>query len=254
MKKTKKIGLFFVVFFIIPLIIFCKNKYPKLIIKQDKFMKKKLNSEPDFNKKEPLEFNKKWIDATNSFEKVYESMWKDFNERGKKALPWCVYEAFNDLKKRGQIEIYLSIRELEFFPSGDVPIYGGSLGEYYNSRSEYAGIWIYGLWKDFYKDGGKKYCLKAVIFHEMLHYALDIADRWSSNSYFHIRNIKNPNGTDKNNFWNDEGIIEDCELKLFPCGEDSYKKNKESSWHNDKSRRYNTPEDDCVLCKLCKEK
>ena len=86
MKKTKKIGLFFVVFFIIPLIIFCKNKYPKLIIKQDKFMKKKLNSEPDFNKKEPLEFNKKWIDATNSFEKVYESMWKDFNERGKKAL------------------------------------------------------------------------------------------------------------------------------------------------------------------------
>jgi len=121
--------------------------------------------------------------------------------------------------------------------------------------SEWEGMWIFGLWRKWYRESldSPRYCLKSVVFHEMLHYALDIADRKTGNTYFKIRNIINPRKTTIDNFWADEGVIQDCELKLFPCGYRGYRDAPES-WYKNNARRYERPPDDCHLCKLCKPK
>ena len=111
------------------------------------------------------------------------------------------------------------------------------------------GVIIYGIWQSNYSEsyGDRQYCLKGLIFHEILHYCFYGADK----KFFDVRDINNPRVTDNNNFWSDEGIIEDCELLLFPCGPDFYLRNG-TSWYINNSRRYNTEADDCALCKLCK--
>jgi hypothetical protein len=115
----------------------------------------------------------------------YYQMWKEFDQRGKASLPKCVYEAVNNLKKKSQIKIGFTILRLQEFPSGGVSI--STAPEEYSKKKE---IWIYGLWKEFYRDedlSEKRYCLKALLFHEILHYAFDINYNQDNKTLFNIR-------------------------------------------------------------------
>jgi hypothetical protein len=55
------------------------------------------------------------------------------------------------------------------------------------------------------------------------------------------------------NFGWDEGIVEDCELELFPCGLDYYK-GREDAYNEDGTRGFNPPGNDCTEDILCKKK
>jgi len=256
-NKMKKLSIFF---FIITFINVASGplncaSYPPLEVRWDENIEKLIKSKIDNYKLLTFEiipeltlvYNEMWLEFNAEYEK-----WKNSGgDEGK--LPWCIFEAINDLKKKGKIIIYFSIRHLNDFPSGRLAIFS-TRGEYFSvkmEKKEWEGMWIFGLWKKSYRESidSPLYCLKAIIFHELLHYSLDISDR----NYFNVRSIKNPKVTDNNNFWSDEGIIEDCQLKFFPCGEVIYIDHEED-WYRNNARKYNTSDADCISCKLCKEK
>jgi len=169
------------------------ESYPSLEILPDRFIEPLLQSKLDFSKSNPLEYKDRWGRIIKGLRKVYDEMWTEFNANGKDKLPWCVYEAFNELKKQPKITITFTNNGDNILDSlGDEPICS-TFGIYYkkkiNKRSKREGIWIFGLWSDFYKYGEPKeeeeYCLKAIIFHEMLHFALDIAKK----DNFNVRDI-----------------------------------------------------------------
>jgi hypothetical protein len=198
------------------------------------------------SQKKQKEFEEKWDYVRDNLRRIYKEMWGEFNKRGEGVLPWCIVNVFNDLKKKPRIPIVFSILNKKKIPSGDKALSETKVGTF----SEAKGIIIYGVYKDYFTYGWsrKSVCLKATLFHEILHYATFYGNK----SYFNIRKIRNQRGTDIGNFWADEGIIEDCELKLFPCGLEYYYKLR-YSWYTNNARQHSEPVDDCELCKLCKE-
>lgn len=218
------------------------GKFPKLQVGMDGKM---YETKSKLTEKEYIEFESKFEEVTTSLENIYEVMWNEFDSRGKGVLPWCIFQVFDDLKKRKLIRINFSILGRKKIPSGGRALSETKVGSF----SKEKGIFIYGVYKDYFTYGWsqKSVCLKATLFHEILHFATF----YNKESYFNIRKIRNQRGTNNENFWADEGIIEDCELKLFTCGLEYYYKLR-YSWYPNNARKYSDPVDDCVLCKLCK--
>jgi hypothetical protein len=206
----------------------------------------------------------KRYDIEANLKESYKEMWSDFEKNGKNSLPYCIYDAFNKFKEqKSAVTIKFSLtswwdQKVMAFPSGNQSCFTAA-GEYFPDDPEanptiYRGLYIFCIWEKFY-DG--KICTKALLFHELLHYALDQVRRKAE--YIQIKNefsvniFKAPN-TKINNLYSDEAVVEDCELKLFGCGPDGYK-HVEEEYKKNGARRFNPSEnDDCKLCELCKNK
>jgi len=172
--KKKPIDFIMVILFFVSVCHVFGEAYPRVEVPWDNNIEEIISADPDAK-------IKLYYEIIPSIEKVYEEMWAEFNEEYKKwkdsgggnegKLPACIFEAFNDLKKQKTIIIHLTIRKLKDFPNGRIPICH-VLGEYFSAKMEislWKGMWIFGLWKKNYLDldSGARYCLKAVIFHEL---------------------------------------------------------------------------------------
>lgn len=217
----------------------------------------------------------------------YRKMWEDFNSLIKEegTLPYCIYDALADLRDKyknsnKRIPITFTLGGQTTIPCGDFWD-GQRLGLYWGLPDDnYSGlgIFIYGIWDKLFrtsKDGTKNHCLKAVIFHEMLHFAIDYAVKnettvknefsinFAQNTIFMIPVLVNGTWiiikprTTVMNLFSDEGVVEDCELKLypFPCGLNSYKSAEyKNEFYSNGARRFNPKQEDCILCAICKKK
>lgn len=250
MKKLNKVALF-CAFFIFAINCIFGNKLPYPILNVS------------FDNEVPLylpDDEPKMTEIIKGIWEAYKKMWEDFKNNGKGSLPYCLYDAFNALRQKESIEFRFSIGGQKTMPvTGDIwegrpALYAGLP----DSRLEGKGIWIFGIWKSEYRtsmNNSKKYCLKAVIFHEMLHYAIDdaVKNKTPIKDEFSV-NIGQAPGTNIANLFADEGLIEDCELRLFPCGSDGYKSNEKNQFYKNGARRFNPDQEDCELCKVCKIK
>jgi hypothetical protein len=140
-------------------------------------------------------------------------------------------------------------------------IYGLYQGTYYKTKED---------WEQ--KKNG--YCTASILFHEMIHQALHHASKNENlkekfcvkiEGTQNIECIDQKTGekyqfdakrcTNKKNMSDDEGIVEDCELKLLPCGGAPYKNSFNEygeSYNSDGSREFNPPGEDCSE-ELCKD-
>ena len=243
MNKKRYNSIILLLLVVIPVFL-SAGEIPDLFITTEKKMQKNYNK---LNKDKQIEFDDKFEEVKKSLKRIYKNMWDEFNQRGKDVLPWCIFQVFEDLKNRPRIPLTFSIRNKKTIPSGDNALSKTKVGEF----SEHKGIVIYGVYRDYFTYGWSQEstCLKATLFHEILHFATFYGNK----SYFNIRKVRNQRGTNVKNFWADEGIIEDCELKLFPCGLEYYYKLR-GNWYPNNARQYSETVDDCQTCKLCKEK
>jgi hypothetical protein len=187
-------------------------------------------------------------------EKALNEVWNRFTKYGPSKLPTCVVEAFETLRGQKIDMIYFAegLRDYphtEYLPGKDI-------------------IQIYNTYKVTSCE------LQSLIFHEMLHKAFDEMserekDKDQKDRRFCVRIIteyikKCPDKsevtdyecTNTFNFGSDEAIVEDCELNLFPCSLDFYKKSYDSNgegYTEDGAREYNRPGNDCTEDKLCKK-
>lgn len=177
----------------------------------------------------------------------FDKVWGKIDSQGSNLLPVCVYDALQEVKKNFPIIINWENKCGIFF-RGDVAGY-----EYFGEYRDYQ-IIIYCIYEEEFWTRifrllpgntkgillDMKYCLKGLLFHELLHLAL-------------MNHAKGKiNGSD-------EAVAEDCSLKLFPCAPDTYKDAEGGEFSNSNyeavksdmdTRACNPKGDDCI----CEEK
>lgn len=214
-------------------------QYPQFDVYPELRLKKLMDSNPE-------ELNNFHYKVVPAIQKKALFMWKKFDSDGEKKLPSCVFDAFKrNVRSKSSITITFclgSAKSLLSIPGDEAT--SSVAGVYSKKRRTLAlsGIYIYGKWKS-----STDSCYEALLFHELLHYCFDIDNK----NEFNVRDIDNPKKTDNANLYQDEGIVEDCELLLFPCGGGAYK-TMEKAWYPEGGRRYNIDKEECLACKLCK--
>jgi hypothetical protein len=200
-------------------------------------------------------------------------------------LPSCVKDAMNAMLSNKTIRFkFATYSELNVFTAPDdstgaVPIFMTPGVGMYDDKEDI--IIIYGLYQGTYyktkEDWEQKkngYCTASILFHEMIHQALHHASKKEDLREKFCFKIEGTDKiecidpktdkqyqfdakrcTNKKNMSGDEGIVEDCEQKLLPCGGAPYRdafNEYGANYNNDGSRDFNPPGEDCSE-ELCKE-
>ena len=163
-----------------------------------------------------------------------------WNNRNNSNVPKCIRDLINTLSGAAvPIDVYPAYKKLgndlvtmcvsntssDPYKSGhncDGPWGGHSAGK----------IRLYGVWKPNIGKN-KANCLKGLILHELIHYALFMQK--GSPIYEHIKTSYLPK-------YEHEGVTEDCSRKYFPCA---------PAGHEIGDDGLNPPGDDCECCKVC---